>query len=307
MVGSETATESSVEWWPMIGLKNLLSHTLKSSNCVPQHIGFIMDGNRRYARKTGQAVRAGHEAGFVSMSKILELCYESGVNTATVFAFSIENFKRSEHEVKALMELAKERIRQLTEHGELAHKYDIRIRVIGEISLLDEDLLEELLKTTEMTKNNKRAVLNICFPYTGREEILHSIKNIISEGIDSKSIDESVVESHLYTGGLPPLDLLIRTSGVSRLSDFMLWQSCRKSTVIEMVDCLWPEFGPARIAWILLKFAFKKSFSSNTTSLEDEDEDEEQLDEAKDGSNRFESSKSFENDFKYANKMEKFQ
>ncbi|CCF58851.1 hypothetical protein KAFR_0F02540 [Kazachstania africana CBS 2517] len=255
-------------------VKNTFSRTLRSSNCVPQHVGFVMDGNRRYSIKKEIEIKEGHEAGFVSMSRILELCYESGVTTATVFAFSIENFKRSPYEVQSLMDLAKKRIRQLTTNGNLAQKYGIRIRVIGDLSLLDEDLLKEIKDAVELTKDNKRSVLNICFPYTGREEILHSMKEVITERKvkGNTKIGEYLIDRHLYTGGLPPLDLLIRTSGVSRLSDFMLWQVSNKGVTVELLNCLWPEFGPSKMAWILLKFAFKKSLSDRSYTLEKEDE-----------------------------------
>lgn len=255
-------------------VKNIFSRTLRASGNVPQHIGFVMDGNRRYARKNNMEVKEGHEAGFYSMSKVLELCYEAGVNTATVYAFSIENFKRSSSEVNALMNLAKTRIRQITEHGELAHKYGIRVRIVGELSLLDEELLEEIKIATETTRNNTRATLNICFPYTGRQEIVHSMKEIISNSTDSSLIDEHLVEQHLYTGGLPPLDLLVRTSGVSRLSDFLIWQSSNRGVSVELLDCLWPELGPARMGGILLKYAFQKSFFQRSAKMEEEEEEE---------------------------------
>lgn len=252
--------------------KNLISRTLSVSNCVPRHIGFIMDGNRRYAKKKQMESKEGHEAGFRSMSKILELCYEAGVDTATVFAFSIENFKRSAYEVDAIMSLARERIRQIREHGELAQKYGVRIRVIGDISLLDKDLLKEIKNTMELTRNNTRATLNICMPYTGREEIYHSMKTVLDDdSYSSKNISEEIIDKHLYTAGQPPLDLLIRTSGVTRLSDFMLWQTCSNDVMIEFIDCLWPEFGPFRMAWILLKFAFHKNFSSGRKPSEDDE------------------------------------
>lgn len=263
-------------------IKTVFSNIIKTSNNVPQHIGFIMDGNRRFARKSGIPISEGHEAGFHSMSRILELCYSSNVKVATVYAFSIENFKRSSTEVNNLMKLAHDGIRQLCENGQLASKYGVRIRVIGDLSLLSKNLLKDIETTTKMTQNNKRAVLNICFPYTGREEMLHSMKEIIEltnlneeddenangERIDIDDIDESLIDSHLYTGKLPPLDLLIRTSGVCRLSDFMIWQVVNPKTHIELINCLWPEFSPTKMAWILLKYSFNKYL----TSVENEDE-----------------------------------
>ncbi|CCH61599.1 hypothetical protein TBLA_0F00550 [Henningerozyma blattae CBS 6284] len=249
-------------------LKNIFSRTIRVSDCGPKHVGFIMDGNRRFARKNDIEIKEGHEAGFQSMSKILELLYESGVQSATVYAFSIENFKRSSKEVTNLMELAKDRIKQISKNGELASKYGIKVNVIGDLSLLPEDVLKEMEHAMEITKNNKRAVLNICFPYTGREEIVHSIREVIINTKDSKEINETLIENNLYTKDQPPLDLLIRTSGVSRLSDFMIWQTSHKGVKIELLDCLWPEFGPFRMSWILLKFIFKKSFQ-----IHDEEED----------------------------------
>lgn len=256
-------------------IKNIIAHTLKISTHVPKHVGFIMDGNRRYAKKNSMKIKDGHEAGFISMGKVLELCYEAGVDTVTVYAFSIENFNRTKDEVNALMKLAKIRIRELTEQGELAHKYGVRVRVIGDISLLSQDLLEELLITTNLTKNNSRATLNICFPYTGREEIFHSIKQNIVNGKKNNDknslITENTIEENLYTGNLPPLDLLIRTSGVCRLSDFLIWQVSNRNVSIELIDCLWPEFGPIRMAWIILKFVFRKTFGHKLSSSEDDE------------------------------------
>lgn len=268
MDGGSTIPGYSValEW-----VKNLFSRTIKSSNCVPKHIGFVMDGNRRYARKNEIEIKEGHEAGFSSLSQVLELCYEAGVDTATVFAFSIENFRRTPSEVDHLMRLAREKIRQIAQHGEIAEKYGVRIRVIGDVSRLHKSVYDDIVATTELTKSNTRATLNICFPYTSREEMLHSIKDVIAGGKKSGEINEASIERSLYTGDDPPLDLLIRTSGVTRLSDFLLWQVSERGVVIELFDCLWPEFGPMKMAWALLKFAFRKTFSDKENELEDDD------------------------------------
>lgn len=268
MDGGSTIPGYSValEW-----VKNIFSRTIKSSNCVPKHIGFVMDGNRRYARKNEIEIKEGHEAGFSSLSQVLELCYEAGVDTATVFAFSIENFRRTPSEVDHLMRLAREKIRQIAQHGEIAEKYGVRIRVIGDVSRLHKSVYDDIVATTELTKSNTRATLNICFPYTSREEMLHSIKDVIAGGKKSGEINEASIERSLYTGDDPPLDLLIRTSGVTRLSDFLLWQVSERGVVIELFDCLWPEFGPMKMAWALLKFAFRKTFSDKENELEDDD------------------------------------
>ncbi|CEP63946.1 ditrans,polycis-polyprenyl diphosphate synthase LALA0_S09e06040g [Lachancea lanzarotensis] len=255
-------------------LKNLFSHALRSSDNVPQHVGLIMDGNRRWAKRKHVEVKEGHNAGFHSMGRALELCYEAGVKTATVFAFSIENYKRSAAEVDSLMNLARSGIRQVVQNGEMAEKFGIRIRVIGDRRLLSEDVMREVETAEEITKNNKRAVLNICFPYTGRDELLHSIKANVNRAlageIEATEIDEKQVDDFLYTAGSPPLDLLIRTSGVTRLSDFLLWQVSRRGVVIEFVDCLWPDFGSRQMAWILLKYAYNRTYRAHDPDFEEE-------------------------------------
>lgn len=243
--------------------KKLVAKCLQTGP-VPQHVGFVMDGNRRYAKNHHIELKEGHNAGFESMAQILELCYDSGVRSATVFAFSIENFKRSKHEVDWLMELAKERFTQMAAQGELAEKYGVRIRVLGDRSLLPADVLEVLLEAEDRTKRNKRAVLNICFPYTARHEMAHAMKSIVKQSQKRPvTVDVQAIEDHLYTGGQPPLDLLVRTSGVYRLSDFLLWQVSTKGVVVEFVDALWPEFTPLSMAWILLKFSFRKAYAKD--------------------------------------------
>ncbi|SCU84429.1 LAMI_0C07448g1_1 [Lachancea mirantina] len=253
--------------------KNAFAHIIRASDCVPQHVAFIMDGNRRWAKKQHIEIREGHNAGFQSMSRVLELCYESGVKTATVFAFSIENFKRTPTEIEWLMNLTRNGIRQVIQNGEMAEKYGIKINVIGDKALLPLDVQKDIQKAELLTKDNHRAVLNICFPYTGRHELLKSIKEVIErvdEGeMDLDQVDEEAISNHLYTGTLPPVDLLIRTSGVYRLSDFLMWQVSRKGVIIEFLDCLWPDFGIRKMAWILLKFAYSKSFSYRDLNAED--------------------------------------
>lgn len=232
---------------------------------VPQHIGFVMDGNRRFARQRNIELKEGHSAGFESMARVLEMCYECGVKSATVFAFSIENFKRSRHEVDWLMELAKGRFQQLTESGEMAEKYGVRIKVLGDTSLLPKDVQVSLREAEDITKNNTRATLNVCFPYTSRHEMAHAMRTIVKSTakgtIQLDDINTQLVDECLYTGGQPPVDLLIRTSGVSRLSDFLLWQVSSKGCMIEFVDTLWPELTVVHILWILIKFSFNKMTS----------------------------------------------
>ena len=329
---------------------------------IPEHIAFAMDGNRRWARKSKVETVEGHNMGFEALARILEVCYKSGVRVVTIYAFSIENFKRSKYEVDGLMDMAKTKLVQLSQHGELLDRYGASVRILGDKSLVRDDVLQQIDRAVEMTKHNDSAVLNVCFPYTGREEITHSIRetvrdysspptrpltkrnfseahiqrNILSRQLpavaeedghhnpnnssskpnsttngttkqdppsdaeettslsshddlsstlppsssqtshspspilkptttnpsqstgkqplpDPESITAATLSSNTYTADAPPLDLLIRTSGVARLSDFMLWQ-CHETTEIRFLDILWPEFDlwhflPVLVEW----------------------------------------------------------
>lgn len=290
--------------------------------------------------------------GFEALARILEICYKSGVRVVTIYAFSIENFKRSRYEVDALMDMAKTKLVQLSQHGELLDRYGASVRILGDRSLMRKDVLAQIDRAVEMTKHNDSAVLNVCFPYTGREEITHSVRETVREFSrppqrpvskrhfsethiqrnimrsqlpavaeeiqtpsqealiftkedgtiitsdaestasvseqdletsstthqpassqtshspspdlkpttsrtnnlpDPETITADTITKNTYTSDAPPLDLLVRTSGVQRLSDFMLWQ-CHEKTEIRFLDCLWPEFDlwhflPVLVEW----------------------------------------------------------
>lgn len=233
---------------------------------VPQHIGFIMDGNRTYAKKKHIEIKEGHSAGFESMAKILEVCYDCGVKSATVFAFSIENFKRSNYEIKWLMDLAKTKFKQVVGNGEMCEQFGIQIRILGDLTLLPDDVRDVLLQAQDITKHNTRAILNVCWSYTSRDDIANSIRKIIgqcsSNNLNFKDIDEDCISKNLYTGHSPPLELLIRTSGVYRLSDFMLWECSKEGCDIEIVDVLWPQFSALNMVWLLIKWSFNRTYNS---------------------------------------------
>jgi ditrans,polycis-polyprenyl diphosphate synthase len=240
---------------------------------VPQHVGFIMDGNRTYAKKKHIELKEGHSAGFESMAKILEVCYDCGVKCATVFAFSIENFKRPSYEIQWLMELAKTKFTQVVGNGEMCEQFGIKIRILGDLDLLPDDVRKVLLQAEEITKNNNRAVLNVCWSYTSRDDMAHSIREIVDQFAHSKlgiqDIDEYCISKNLYTGQSPELDLLIRTSGVYRLSDFMLWESVSNNCDIEIVDVLWPQFNALRMVWLLIKWSFNRTYNAKFNNNSD--------------------------------------
>ena len=206
-------------------------------NNLPRHIGFIMDGNGRWAKKRGLPRSAGHKAGAESLKKIITEANNLGVKYATVYAFSTENWKRPKEEVDYLMSLLMDYLvnAEKTLAGE-----NVVIRAIGSRKELSEEMQRQIIKTEEFTKNNTGIVMNIALNYGGRDEIVNAVKQIAKEGI--KDIDEKTIEDRLYTAGQPDVDLLIRTSGEQRLSNFMLWQVSYAEMVF--VKKAWPDFKP---------------------------------------------------------------
>lgn len=208
---------------------------------IPQHIAFIMDGNRRYAKKNSVNTSAGHYKGFDKLSETLKWCLDLGVPEVTVYAFSIENFKRSKEEVDALMDLARDKFERLMEEIDQINEWGVRVHVAGRLSLLPDDLRALVSKAMLSTRHNNKLRLNIAYAYTGRDEISRAASHIVdgvkNNDISTEDIDEELVLQSLELG---EAELLVRTSGEVRLSDFMLWQV--SNTVLYFTDVLWPEF-----------------------------------------------------------------
>lgn len=252
---------NSLDWLlrfpPLLHLKTSLESLLiniVSTGPIPRHVALVMDGNRRYARLHRLETAEGHALGFDSLKSILEVCYKAGVEVVTIYAFSIENFKRSKYEVDVLMELAKSNLLTLCQHGDIADEYDIRIRILGQRNMVNEEVQSVIDRAEEMTKNNKKAVLNVCFPYTSRDEMTAAVANLVEKSeqgdlseSDIENLSITDFENELMTAGCPDPDILIRTSGVERLSDFLLWQ-VGSTTTIKFIDVYWPQFN----VWIFL-------------------------------------------------------
>ena len=211
-------------------------------NNLPEHIAIIMDGNRRWAKEKNLEVKQGHYAGAENLEKIAQYANKIGIKYMTVYAFSTENWKRSENEVKALMMILKNYIEKLLER---TSANNIKINILGDISRLEIGLQNSINKIIDKTKNNTGLVLNIAFNYGGRAEILRATKQIaeeVHEGkLDLEKIDEKCIENHLYTKGQPDPDILIRTSGEIRISNFLLWQLAYTEFIF--IDKYWPDFN----------------------------------------------------------------
>merc|ERR1711976_988690 len=220
---------------------------------IPKHVAFIMDGNRRYAKRLGIEHIQGHSQGFEKLAQTLQWCRDLGIDTVTVYAFSIENFKRPQSEVDALLKLATEKFQRLIAEKDRLEEHGVKVVVLGNLNLLPTELQELVYTAMNMTKSHSKCTLNVAFSYTSREEMTSAVSKasqaVENGDIKVKDIDEHVLESYLYTGHSKP-ELLVRTSGEVRLSDFLLWQSSYSVTYFSEV--LWPEFS----LWNLLLAIF---------------------------------------------------
>ncbi|XP_062996189.1 dehydrodolichyl diphosphate synthase complex subunit DHDDS [Elgaria multicarinata webbii] len=225
-------------------LEKFFSNVIKRGP-MPKHIAFIMDGNRRYAQKHKVRKLEGHAQGFSKLTQTLHWCLSMGIREVTVYAFSIENFKRPREEVEGLMELARHKFIRLLEEQENLEKYGVCVRIFGDLHLLPKDIQEIIAKIVLTTKHFNTCILNIGFAYTSRQEISNAVKELawgVEEGLLQPSdVSESLIDKCLYTCKSPHPDILIRTSGEVRLSDFMLWQTSHSCLVFQPV--LWPEYS----------------------------------------------------------------
>jgi undecaprenyl diphosphate synthase len=204
---------------------------------LPNHVGIIMDGNGRWARQRGMPRLAGHRAGVENLRQVLRSAVEFGVPMITLYAFSTENWKRPEDEVRGLLRLLADALEK--EVDEL-HKNGVQLRHIGDLKPLSNRLKRSIQSAIELTRDNDRLIANIAFNYGGRQEITKAIRDIVREGIPAEEITEDVVSEHLYTAGQPDVDLVIRTSGEFRVSNFLLWQGAYAEYYITPV--YWPAF-----------------------------------------------------------------
>ncbi|MFN8399959.1 MAG: isoprenyl transferase [Anaerolineales bacterium] len=204
---------------------------------VPQHIAMIMDGNGRWAIQRGLPRLAGHKAGTENLRRVIRATVEFGVKYLTIYAFSTENWGRPAEEVNGLMLILQNVIdRELNE----LHNEGVQLRHIGRLERLDPAIQKKVLHAIDLTKNNDRLVLNVAFNYGGRDEIVNAIQNIIKDGIPAEQVTDEMVNNYLFTAGVPDPDLIIRTSGELRVSNFLIWQAAYSEWYI--TPTFWPDF-----------------------------------------------------------------
>ncbi|KAG1544401.1 hypothetical protein G6F51_006081 [Rhizopus arrhizus] len=225
---------------------------------IPRHVGFILDGNRRFARKAGAtSTKFGHYEGFKQLEKVLDICMQLGIEAVTVYAFSIDNFNRSKDEVDYLMQLFREAFDGFCEQNAFVHEYEIKVKFIGNLSLLPIDVREVANKVMEETKHYDKRIFNVCCPYTSSDEMTTAMRNtmkLVKEGkISVDEINDETIQSQLFTADCPPLDIIVRTSGEIRLSDFLLWQAS-DGCQIQFVNCYWPEFSFWKLLPVILEY-----------------------------------------------------
>lgn len=217
---------------------------------IPQHLGIIMDGNGRWARQRGLPRAAGHQAGVDNIKPILEHCVEIGIPYLTLYAFSTENWQRPAAEVKGLLALLGSTIRRQLDE---LNRNGVQIRHSGDLSRIHASLRSEVQRAITETRGNRRIVLNVAFNYGGRDEIVHAVRRMMRDGRDPDSITEDVLRQHLYHPDMPDLDLIIRTGGEFRLSNFMLWQAVYAEYYATAI--FWPAFGPGQLQEALNEYS----------------------------------------------------
>jgi undecaprenyl diphosphate synthase len=220
---------------------------------VARSIAIIMDGNGRWARRRRLPVAAGHRAGTRALRRTVEAAIDLGVESLCVYAFSTENWSRPSDEVDALMEIFVETIER--ELPDLARE-GVRTRFIGRRDRATPELLAKIERLEEGTATNERLQLWVAFDYGGRAEIVEAARRLAEEGIDPRDIDENAIAARLYAPGMPEPDLLIRTSGELRISNFLLWQLAY--TELVFVDTLWPDFGERQLREALAQYASRR-------------------------------------------------
>ncbi|HKR82157.1 MAG TPA: polyprenyl diphosphate synthase [Candidatus Saccharimonadales bacterium] len=221
-----------------------------SSSLVPQHLGLILDGNRRWARERGLALMEGHKVGYENLKTIARAAFDQGVSYVSAYVFSTENWNRSKAEVSYLMRLL---MWVLKHEVEVMHRDGIRLRVIGSKLRLGAAMVKAIHEAEKKTEHNQHGTLLLCLNYGGQQEIVEATKRVVAAGYTPEQITPDLLNQFLYAPDVPPVDLLIRTSGEQRLSNFMLWESAYSELLFTKLN--WPAFSPADLRAALDEYA----------------------------------------------------
>lgn len=217
---------------------------------VAYHVGIIMDGNGRWARQRGRPRLFGHRAGTENIRRVLTGCVEFGVKILTIYAFSTENWKRPEEEVSGLMSIF---ARVIDRELEELHRQGVQLRHVGRMEGISDNLRDKVRRAIELTKDNDRITLNVAFNYGGRTEIVDAVRRIVRDGIPAEQVTEELIGRYLYTGDCPDPDLIIRTSGEFRTSNFLLWQAAYAEYYV--TPTYWPDFDKDELYRALLAYS----------------------------------------------------
>lgn len=218
-------------------------HKIKSnSGSIPEHIAIIMDGNGRWAKKRGLPRLAGHQAGTENLRRVIRSCVELGVRYLSIYAFSTENWGRPKEEVEGLLKILESVIEK--ELAEL-NQEGVQLRHIGRLEKLPDSLRKKVENAIDLTKNNNTLTVIIAFNYGGRDEIVYAVEQLIREGVRVEEISESLISKKLFTAGIPDPDLIIRTSGEMRLSNFLIWQAAYSEYYV--TPTYWPDFDKSEL------------------------------------------------------------
>ncbi len=222
---------------------------ISMDNSTPNHIGLILDGNRRWAREHNLTIAEGHREGYQNLKTIAQAAIKHGVRYVSAYVFSTENWNREKQEVRDIMKLLKW---VLSHEIKKIHKDNIRVRVIGSKIKLGAALVTAIHDAEKLTENNTRGTLLLCLDYGGQQEIVDATKDIIKSGVPAEQVTSELISSHLYAPDVPPPDLIIRTSGEHRLSNFLTWQSSYSELMF--YDKKWPDFKEKDLNSALRKF-----------------------------------------------------
>lgn len=216
---------------------------------VPQHVAIIMDGNGRWAKKRKLPRSAGHRAGAENLRRVINNCVEFGIKYLTIYAFSTENWGRPRSEVRALMKIF---ARVLDQEIDDLNAQGVCLHHLGDLEGVEPSLQKKVRRALELTQNNDRLILSVAFNYGGRAEILHAVKHMLADGLTPDTLTEELFNSYLFTTGLPDPDLVIRTSGELRISNFLIWQAAYAEYYPE--PAYWPDFGREELYQAIVAF-----------------------------------------------------